>query len=86
MSQRSAELTSGLPYFWRRYCIKTDTGIENDAESMAAQIGLIKSIKNYDLKRVISFHNRVSRAKSFKNDVHQASGTQLDRRRASPQR
>jgi predicted helicase len=54
-----------------REFIKTDTGIENDAESMAAQIGLIKAIKDYDLKRVISFHSRVSRAESFKDDMHQ---------------
>jgi superfamily II DNA or RNA helicase len=54
-----------------RELIKTDTGIENDAGSMAAQIGLIKAIKDYDLKRIISFHNRVSRAESFKNDMHQ---------------
>ena len=54
-----------------RELIKTDSGIENDAESMAAQIGLLKAIKDYDLKRVISFHSRVSRAESFKDDVHQ---------------
>jgi len=54
-----------------REFIKTDSGIENDAESLAAQIGLLKAIKDYDLKRIISFHNRVSRAESFKNDVHQ---------------
>lgn len=54
-----------------RELIKTDSGIENDAESLAAQIGLLKAIKDYDLKRVISFHNRVSRAESFKDDMHQ---------------
>ncbi len=54
-----------------RELIKTDSGIENDAESIAAQIGLLKAIKDYDLKRVISFHSRVSRAESFKKDVHQ---------------
>ena len=54
-----------------RELIKTDTGIENDAESMAAQIGLLKAMKDYDLKRVISFHNRVSRAESFQEDMHQ---------------
>ncbi|MDD5462920.1 MAG: Helicase associated domain protein [Methylococcales bacterium] len=54
-----------------RELIKTDSGIENDAEAIAAQIGLLKAIKDYDLKRVISFHSRVSRAESFKNDVHQ---------------
>ncbi|MDD5323337.1 MAG: DEAD/DEAH box helicase family protein [Methylococcales bacterium] len=54
-----------------RELIKTDSGIENDAEAIAAQIGLLKAIKDYDLKRVISFHSRVSRAESFKEDVHQ---------------
>ena len=54
-----------------REFIKTDTGIENDAESMAAQIGLIKAIKDYDLKRVLSFHSRISRAELFKDDMHQ---------------
>ena len=54
-----------------RELIKTDTGIENDAESMAAQIGLIKAIKDYDLKKVVSFHSRVSRAESFKDDMYQ---------------
>ncbi|EIC28452.1 DEAD/DEAH box helicase [Methylomicrobium album] len=54
-----------------RELIKTDSGIENDAESLAAQIGLLKAIKDYDLKRVISFHSRVSRAESFKNDVQE---------------
>jgi superfamily II DNA or RNA helicase len=54
-----------------RELIKTDSGIENDAESMAAQIGLLKAIKDYDLKRVISFHSRISRAESFKEDMYQ---------------
>ena len=54
-----------------REFIKTDTGIESDAESMAAQIGLLKAIKDYDLKRIISFHSRVNRAESFKYDVHE---------------
>jgi len=31
-----------------REFIKTDSGIENDAESLAAQIGLLKAIKDYD--------------------------------------
>ena len=57
-----------------RELIKTDTGIENDAEAIAAQIGLLKAIKDYDLKRVISFHSRVSRAESFKDDVNQILG------------
>jgi superfamily II DNA or RNA helicase len=54
-----------------RELIKADSGIENDAESLAAQIGLLKAIKDYDLKRVISFHNRVIRAESFTQDIQQ---------------
>lgn len=54
-----------------RELVETDSGIENDAEYLAAQIGLLKAIKDYDLKRVISFHSRVSRAEAFSEDVHQ---------------
>jgi predicted helicase len=54
-----------------RELIKADSGIENDAESLAAQIGLLKAIKDYDLKRVISFHSRVIRAESFTQDIQQ---------------
>jgi superfamily II DNA or RNA helicase len=53
-----------------RELIATDTGIETDSESLAAQIGLLKAIKDYDLKRVISFHSRVKRAERFTRDIH----------------
>jgi superfamily II DNA or RNA helicase len=56
-----------------RELLKTDTGIENDAESLAAQIGLLKAYKDYDLKRVISFHSRVSRAEAFTQDMQRVS-------------
>ena len=36
-----------------------------DAGSLAAHIGLLKAVKKYDLQRIISFHNRVSRAEEF---------------------
>jgi superfamily II DNA or RNA helicase len=52
-----------------RKLVSTDTGIETDTASLAAQIGLLKAIKDYDLKRVISFHNRVNRAERFTNDI-----------------
>ena len=45
--------------------------IEKDAESLAAQIGLLKAIKDYDLRRVISFHSRVSRAEAFSEEIHE---------------
>ncbi|MBK7024418.1 MAG: hypothetical protein IPH41_13270 [Sulfuritalea sp.] len=41
----------------RRELVSTGTGVETDSESLAAQIGLLKAIKDYDLRRVISFHS-----------------------------
>jgi len=68
-----------------RELVSTGTGIETDSESLAAQIGLLKAIKDYDLKRIISFHSRVNRAEAFATDIqgimqwvsdeHRPSGT-----------
>jgi len=66
-----------------RELIKTDTGIESDAESMAAQIGLLKAIKDYDLKRVISFHSRVNRAEAFTIDIQYVMAWISDEHRPS---
>ena len=52
-----------------RELIKTASGEATDAESLAAQIGLFKAIQDYDLKRIISFHNRVKRAETFASDI-----------------
>jgi len=52
-----------------RTLVKTDTDIQSDAQSFASHIGLAKAIKNYDLKRVISFHSRVSSARDFANKL-----------------
>lgn len=69
----------------KRELVSTGTGIETDSESLAAQIGLLKAIKDYDLKRIISFHSRVNRAEDFTTDMqntmqwisdeHRPSGT-----------
>ena len=69
----------------RRELVSTGTGIDTDSESLAAQIGLLKAIKDYDLKRIISFHSRVKRAEEFTTDMqntllwigdeHRPSGT-----------
>jgi superfamily II DNA or RNA helicase len=40
-----------------------------DARTLAAKIGLLKTIKNYDLTRVISFHSRVNAARDFAEEV-----------------
>ena len=68
-----------------RELVSTGTGIETDSESLASQIGLLKAIKDYDLKRIISFHNRIERAEAFTTDMqntmqwisdeHRPSGT-----------
>ena len=39
-----------------------------DARTLAAQIAVLKTIKNYNLERVISFHNNINRAKNFVTD------------------
>ena len=42
---------------------------QTDARTLAAKIGLLKAIKDYDLKRVISFHSRVKGAKDFSEEI-----------------
>ena len=39
--------------------------VQSDARTLAVQIGLAKAVNDYDLKRVISFHSRVSHARNF---------------------
>jgi superfamily II DNA or RNA helicase len=68
-----------------RELVSTGTGIATDSASLATQIGLLKAIKDYDLKRIISFHSRVNRAEAFTTDMqntlqwisneHRPSGT-----------
>ena len=55
-----------------RELVKTDDGEVTDAKTLASQIGLIKAIKDYDLKRMISFHSRVKGAELFAEDLHNA--------------
>jgi superfamily II DNA or RNA helicase len=40
-----------------------------DARTLAGQIALAKSMRKYNLRRVISFHSRVSAARKFSRDV-----------------
>jgi hypothetical protein len=51
----------------QRELLKTDTNITADAQTFAAYVGLMKVMRDYDLKRVISFHGRVQRAQDFAN-------------------
>jgi hypothetical protein len=49
----------------QRELLKTDTNTTADAKTFAAYIGLMKVMRDYDLKRVISFHGKVQRAQDF---------------------
>jgi superfamily II DNA or RNA helicase len=45
--------------------VRTRDGAETDARTLAAQIGLAKAIREYDLRRIISFHRSIRRASRF---------------------
>ncbi len=66
-----------------RELVSTGTGIETDSQSLAAQIGLLKAIKDYDLKRIISFHSRVNRAEAFTTDIQNTMAWISDEHRPS---
>jgi len=51
--------------------LKTTSDEVIDAKSLAAEIGLIKAIKDYNLTRVISFHSRVKSAEDFSKELPQ---------------
>ena len=68
-----------------RQLVATDTGLATDARSLAAQIGLLKAIRDWNIRRLISFHSRVKAARVFSEDIvhiadwldedHRPSGT-----------
>ncbi|MBM4012976.1 MAG: DEAD/DEAH box helicase, partial [Planctomycetes bacterium] len=45
--------------------VRTREGAETDARTLAAQIGLAKAMRKYDLRRVITFHRSIRRASRF---------------------
>lgn len=49
--------------------ISTNSADTFDAKSLAVQLSFLKAIKDYNLKRVITFHNRVDKAKNFASQV-----------------
>ena len=61
-----------LEWITNREPIAAGSNNKTDSESLAAQIGLLKAIKDYDLKRIISFHSRVKRAAAFAADLPQS--------------
>ena len=49
--------------------VSTNPDNATDARTLAAKIGMLKAVKDYDLKRVISFHSRVAGAKQFSDEL-----------------
>jgi superfamily II DNA or RNA helicase len=48
--------------------VKRD-GKATDGRILASQIGLAKAIQKYDMRRIISFHRTVARARQFKDEM-----------------
>ena len=51
----------------KRKLVKTENDIKSDAKSFASHVSLAKVLKDYNLRRVISFHSRIAAAKDFSN-------------------
>jgi superfamily II DNA or RNA helicase len=54
-----------------RALVRTEDCIEDDARTLAIQVGLAKAIRDYDLKRVITFHSKVSLAENFASSFNE---------------
>jgi hypothetical protein len=61
-----------------------------DARTLAAQVALLRGIARFDLRRCVTFHSRVARARQFADSLLEASAslsavhTQLFRRMRRP--
>jgi len=51
-----------------RHLSSTGTGVETDYETLANHISLSKSVRDYNLQRIITFHGRVKAAQKFSED------------------
>jgi superfamily II DNA or RNA helicase len=49
----------------RRALVTRDGDEVEDASTLAAQVGLLKAMRRFDLRRVVSFHSRVSASSAF---------------------
>lgn len=59
---------------YRRYAqqgtfVTTDGKEVTDARTLASQIVVAKAMRKYDLKRIVSFHSRIKRAKDFSDKL-----------------
>lgn len=53
----------------RLVTLDTDDGAVTDARTLGAQVGLAQTMHHRDLRRVITFHNRVARARAFAEEL-----------------
>lgn len=58
----------------QRRLVTTDGENVTDARSLAGQVGLAKAMAEYDLRRVITFHNRVLAAQRFAAELPETIG------------
>lgn len=49
----------------RATLVRTVEGLSTDARTLAAQIGLAKAMRKYDLRKLITFHSSVAKAARF---------------------
>ena len=63
--------TTYLDWAQRGRFVTIDGTTVTDARTLAGQIGLVKAMRRYDLRRTISFHSRVSRAREFSSSIPQ---------------
>jgi superfamily II DNA or RNA helicase len=45
--------------------VRTRDGLETDARTLAAQVGLAKAMREHDLRKIITFHSSVAKARRF---------------------
>jgi len=55
-----------------RELVRYEGGEITDAKSLAAQVGVVKAIKDYNINRMITFHSKVSGADNFAKDLNNA--------------
>lgn len=65
--------TTYLDWAQRGRFVTLDGTTVTDARTLAGQIGLVKAMRRYDLRRTISFHSRVSRAHDFSGSIPSSS-------------
>ena len=57
----------------QRQFLKIKKNFKTDAMSLASQVALLKSIKEYKLNKIISFHGNIEKAKKFKDSFPQVN-------------